>query len=170
MAPQSSHKLLFYSSGNCIFSNTVPYKRKSIFWKGNAVLDWILPGRWWLHIPNSSQPFSGGSIFHLSASLLTPNLRKINSAKPIAQSNAFKWCQTASARLETTSTLGHVRRIFALEFSPSAEDPKLGLLDISEVVRFNDGDQLGRMSPAAGRLISGPSLPLSMQGPSRYGS
>ena len=81
---------------------------------------------------------------------------KLIPPEPIAQSNTSNRCQTASARLPTTSTV-HDRLIFSLVPSPSVdEDPKLGLLDISEALRFNDGDQLGRISPAAGRLVSGP--------------
>jgi hypothetical protein len=99
------------------------------------------------------------------------------------QSNAFEIkYQTASARLPTISTLalGHGRRIFARELSPSADEPKLEARVISDSFRLSlvlDGDQVGSMSPAAGRLSGMPvswlfpsELSPSRHGPSRKGS
>jgi hypothetical protein len=107
----------------------------------------------------SQTPSNPSQVLYIPSKRQSPyasNARKNNTSKPIAQSNAFNRCQTASARLPTASTVQDLL-IFALVPSPSVdEDPKLGLLDISEALRFNDGDQLGRISPAAGRLVSGP--------------
>jgi hypothetical protein len=82
-------------------------------------------------------------LFHLCAGLLTPEKVMKAESYPISQSNCSGRSQTASARLSTTSTW---RRILALVLSPSVEDPKLGVLEISDSFRFNlvlVGDQVG---------------------------
>ena len=51
-----------------------------------------------------------------------------------------------------------------------SEEPKLGARDISEALRFSEGDQAVIMSPAAGRLVSGSWASASREGPSNSGS